>query len=369
MIFGTNLCTLNIGLMMYGRAWWQEAEKTRKDFNTVLIRQDKKFFTFELSKVIQDAIPLILHCMTTYWFRIISSSRFITSDVQSTCIPSQIQDCENALNGTRTVVSVFGFFRVWYFQPARTEIHMSVVFWRKSKTIWHGRWKWPGMGRCPNLVRETNGHRDPSSLPTLLERQSRPKSGNDVEIWDSEWGRELQSLGESGHQNHKCFSRGLCSTTTDSVSWLSSGGQRDADYNSRTFKSMCDDLVAKQCGPGELSLVTGLVKTLRNSCGMMFLNWSVSSQSQMEQSVEPGTRIPGKPVALSAAVQELPPVQIGKSAIFPLAGLRAFLNSFVILGYQVYMSNSKLNWRHMQDFMILFIAVSGFLKFKSANGV
>ena len=44
MIFGINLSTLNIGLMMYGRARWQEAEETRKDFNTVLIRQDKKFF-------------------------------------------------------------------------------------------------------------------------------------------------------------------------------------------------------------------------------------------------------------------------------------------------------------------------------------
>ena len=43
----------------------QEAKATRKDFNTVLIRQDKKFFTSELFKVIQDAIPLILHCMTT----------------------------------------------------------------------------------------------------------------------------------------------------------------------------------------------------------------------------------------------------------------------------------------------------------------
>ena len=112
-------------------------------------------------------------------------------------------------------------------------------------------------------------------------------------------------------------------------------------FYSRIFKSMCDDLVAKRCGPGELSLVTGPVMTLRNSRGMMFLNWSMSSQSQMEQSVEPGTGIPGKPVASSAAVQELPPVQIGKSAIYPHAGLRAFLNSFVILGYQVYMSNAS----------------------------
>ena len=33
----------------------------RKDFNTVLVRQDKKLFISKLFKVIQDAIPLILH--------------------------------------------------------------------------------------------------------------------------------------------------------------------------------------------------------------------------------------------------------------------------------------------------------------------
>ena len=64
MIFGTNLSTLNIGLMICGRAKWQEAEATRKYFNMVLIHQDKKFFTSELFKVIQDAIPLILHFRT-----------------------------------------------------------------------------------------------------------------------------------------------------------------------------------------------------------------------------------------------------------------------------------------------------------------
>ena len=55
---------LNIGLMMYGRARWQEAEARSKDFNTVLIRQDKKFFTSEIFKVIHDAVPLIPHCRT-----------------------------------------------------------------------------------------------------------------------------------------------------------------------------------------------------------------------------------------------------------------------------------------------------------------
>ena len=89
---GQFLSILNIGLMMYGRERWQEAEATIKDFNTVLTRQDKKFFTFELLKVIQDAISLILHCRTMSWFRTISSSTFNILDVQSICIPSRIQD-------------------------------------------------------------------------------------------------------------------------------------------------------------------------------------------------------------------------------------------------------------------------------------
>ena len=42
MIFRTNLSTLNVGLMMYGTARWQEAEATRKGFNIVLTLQDKK---------------------------------------------------------------------------------------------------------------------------------------------------------------------------------------------------------------------------------------------------------------------------------------------------------------------------------------
>ena len=71
-----NLSTLDIGLMKCGRVEWQEAEATRKDFNVVLIRQDKKLFISELFKVIQDAIPLILHYKTTCQFRTISSSTF-----------------------------------------------------------------------------------------------------------------------------------------------------------------------------------------------------------------------------------------------------------------------------------------------------
>ena len=90
MIFGINLSTLNIGLMICGRARWQEVEATRKDFNTVLNRQDKKCITSELFKVIQDAIPLILHCRTFCSFRTFSSSTFIILDVQSVYTPSQI---------------------------------------------------------------------------------------------------------------------------------------------------------------------------------------------------------------------------------------------------------------------------------------
>ena len=60
----TNLSTLNIGLMICGRARWQKAEETRKDFNIVVIHQDKKFFISDHFKVIQDVALLILHYRT-----------------------------------------------------------------------------------------------------------------------------------------------------------------------------------------------------------------------------------------------------------------------------------------------------------------
>ena len=75
-----------------GKAKWQEAEATRKYFNIVLTRQDNEFFISELFKVIQDAIPLILHYRTMCQFRTISSGTFIILDVQSIYTPSQIQD-------------------------------------------------------------------------------------------------------------------------------------------------------------------------------------------------------------------------------------------------------------------------------------
>ena len=91
MIFRTILSTVNIGLRMYGRARWQEAGATMKDFSNVLTRLDKKFFTFELFKVIEDSIPLIFHYRTMNWFRTTSSGTFIILDVRSIYTP-QIQD-------------------------------------------------------------------------------------------------------------------------------------------------------------------------------------------------------------------------------------------------------------------------------------
>ena len=63
-IIGTILRTLSIGLIKCGRVTCKEAEATRKYFNIVLTRQDQKLFISELFKVVQDAIPLILHSMT-----------------------------------------------------------------------------------------------------------------------------------------------------------------------------------------------------------------------------------------------------------------------------------------------------------------
>ena len=70
---------------------WQEEEETRKDTSIVMIHQEQ-FFTSELSNVIQDAILLILHYRTMLLFRTVSSSTYITSDVQSIYISSSILD-------------------------------------------------------------------------------------------------------------------------------------------------------------------------------------------------------------------------------------------------------------------------------------
>ena len=91
-IFRIILCFVTIGLTKSGRARWQEAEETRKDFNIVLIHQDMKFLISELFKVNQDAFPLILHYRTMSLFRTVSSSTFIMSEVQSIYIPPSIQD-------------------------------------------------------------------------------------------------------------------------------------------------------------------------------------------------------------------------------------------------------------------------------------
>ena len=90
-VFRINLCFVIIGLTKSGRAAWQEEEETRKHFTVVLILQEQ-FCTSELSKVIQDAILLILHCRTMSWFPTASSSTLITSDVQTIHILSSIQD-------------------------------------------------------------------------------------------------------------------------------------------------------------------------------------------------------------------------------------------------------------------------------------
>ena len=64
---------------------------TRKDLSIVLILQEQ-FCTSELSKVILDAILLILHYRTMSLFQTVSSSTCIMSDVQSIYIPLSIQD-------------------------------------------------------------------------------------------------------------------------------------------------------------------------------------------------------------------------------------------------------------------------------------
>ena len=51
-----------------------------------------QYCTDSSGAILQDAILLILHHKTMSWFRTVSSSTFITLDVQSIIIPSSIQD-------------------------------------------------------------------------------------------------------------------------------------------------------------------------------------------------------------------------------------------------------------------------------------
>ena len=77
------MSTLNIGLMKCGSVIWQEAEETRKDFNIVLIHQDKKFFISELFKVIQDAIPF-------KFYQTRSNAIILYDTLPAYCIPKAI---------------------------------------------------------------------------------------------------------------------------------------------------------------------------------------------------------------------------------------------------------------------------------------
>ena len=72
-----------IGLDRWNKAWQQE-EETRTLTGIVLIRQNEKFFTFKLFKVIQDRTMLL--------FRATSSSTFFMSDVQFIYISQSIRD-------------------------------------------------------------------------------------------------------------------------------------------------------------------------------------------------------------------------------------------------------------------------------------
>ena len=87
MIFGTNLCTLNIGLMKCGRVQWQEAEETRQYFKNVLIHQDKKFLLPSSSRSFRTQIHWSWTAgQCTLLIANNSSSTFITLDVQSVYI-------------------------------------------------------------------------------------------------------------------------------------------------------------------------------------------------------------------------------------------------------------------------------------------
>ena len=136
---GRFLRALNIGLMKNGRAAWQEKDETRKDFSIVLMLQEK-FFTSELFKVIQDAISLIILYRTMSWFWTVSSSTFITLDVQSIYIPSMIQDWypEVKIWANDRQYS----FCLWILWTRNTKIRMRLIWTHRvlhNTCMKHGR--------------------------------------------------------------------------------------------------------------------------------------------------------------------------------------------------------------------------------------
>ena len=68
--------------MKSGRVQWQEAEETRKDFNIVLIRQDKKFFYLRALQGHSGRNLIDPSLQDNVLIPNDSSSTFITSDVQ-----------------------------------------------------------------------------------------------------------------------------------------------------------------------------------------------------------------------------------------------------------------------------------------------
>ena len=79
-IFEINSHKFLVGQMIVGKYVWQQEEELKEDISTALMFQEQ-FFTSELFKVIQDAIPFITG-------QCINSERFlrvhlVTSDVQS----------------------------------------------------------------------------------------------------------------------------------------------------------------------------------------------------------------------------------------------------------------------------------------------
>ena len=91
-IFGTNLSTLNIGLMKSGRVKWQERGGIKKRLQYCTDPSGQETLYLRALQGHSERNPMDPYHRTMYEFRTISSSTFSTSDVQSIYIPSQVQD-------------------------------------------------------------------------------------------------------------------------------------------------------------------------------------------------------------------------------------------------------------------------------------
>ena len=120
--------TLNIGLMNCRRVKWQEAEATRKDFNIVLIHQDKKIFISELFEYIYHiGCAIKLHSITNS--RLIPGGQNLS---ERQTVFFTFVDPMNKEHKDPDVIDLDAPRLAWYHQKKRKNLQ-NTVYWALNR--------------------------------------------------------------------------------------------------------------------------------------------------------------------------------------------------------------------------------------------